>query len=120
MSGEDRGDAPSLRESPSIEAEISRLRAMVARVSPVVLAALELRKMGLAMEAYHERFEERRANLEGVSRSWTAALLMETAYETALKDFDEKVRAAALSEFDEFLSSPSNRKDGSSKKDNHQ
>lgn len=83
-------------------AENSRLSAMITRTTPVVESALELRRMGLALETYHAEYDERRASGHMLTRSYTVALMMENSFEVSLKDFDAKVREAALSEFAEF------------------
>jgi len=75
-------------------------------MKPVIDAALELRRMGLAQEEYHANYEERRASGHLLTRSYTVALMMEQAFETALRAFDEAVRRAALSEFVEFQQEP--------------
>ena len=100
--------------APDLVAENSRLKALVLRSAPVINAALELRRMGLAHEAYHAQYEERRANGHMLSRSYTVAMMMEQAYETALKAFDAAVRKAALTEFEEFRLPPEDGSQGAS------
>lgn len=91
----------------ALVAENSRLKALVLRMVPVVTAALELRKMGLAQEAYLADYDERHETGHALSRSYTVGVMLENAFEVALKAFDDAVHSAALSDFDEFRATSS-------------
>lgn len=81
-------------------AELSRLRAFAARVGPIVKAAVELRELGRSLERAEEIMDARR---DGQTRCMTPWLILQQGYETALKEFDERVKAAALGNFEDLL-----------------
>lgn len=83
-------------------AELSRLRAFALRIGPVVKAALELRELGRSLERLEEEMH-RRNGLQNGTRSATPWLILNQAYETALQEFDAKVKRAALGDFIDLL-----------------
>ena len=93
-------------------AELSRLRAFAIQVGPIVKAALELRQIGRSCEEFEKYFFERKG-ADFLSHSYTPGLMLNQAYDTALEEFDETVRKAALGNFTDLLGfSPTPLKQG--------
>lgn len=83
-------------------AELSRLRAFAIRVGPVVKAAVELRELGRSLERLEEHMDTR-ADDGWSTRSGTPWLILKQGYDTALEEFDAKVKAAGLGHFADLL-----------------
>ncbi len=91
-----------MSDADQLVAELSKLRAFALRVGPIVKAALELRELGRSLESV-EKEMDRRDGLDFGTRCATPWLILNQAYNTALQEFDAKVKKAALGDFVEFF-----------------
>ena len=83
-------------------AELSRLRAFAMRVGPIVKAAVELRQLGRSLEMIEAEMDEKHRH-DGRTRSMTPWLIVKQGYDTALGQFDERVKAAGLGNFADLM-----------------
>lgn len=90
------------RQPPPEIADLSRLRAFALRVGPIVKAAVELRELGRSLERIEAMMDEPHS-LGMPTRSGTPWLIVKQAYDTALEQFDETVKRAALGQFEDLL-----------------